>query len=193
MSLAATSTLATSPAAAPTAAASPIGAPTAAARTASTVAAPPAAAATTIRARAAAYRRGLRAGEPVARISFPRARRRPLVRAGLDQETIDRGPGWYQRSWLPGEGRLIYLAGHNRSHGGPFGPVAKLRRGDTVVLTLPYATATYRVTGRRLVSERDLSILRGGRSELLRLQTSTVPSSDRRIVVSARPTRLAPR
>ncbi|HST41324.1 MAG TPA: hypothetical protein VLK58_17535 [Conexibacter sp.] len=58
---------------------------------------------------------------------------------------------------------------------------------------LPYAIATYRVTGRRLVSERQLSILRGGRRELLRLQTSTVPPSDRRIVVSATPSRLTPR
>lgn len=54
------------------------------------------------------------------------------------------------------------------------------------MITTPYATATYVVTSQTVVSERDLAVLRSPAHEVLRLQTSTVPPSHRRIIVSAR-------
>jgi hypothetical protein len=60
---------------------------------------------------ARAYRLALRHGDGVASISAPRlSARRRLVRAGLDQETIDAGPGWYQRSWLTLLGAVVVAA-----------------------------------------------------------------------------------
>lgn len=142
--------------------------------------------------RAAAYRRSTEHGLPVGRIRLPRDPRETVVLAGLDQATIDRRPGWYERSHLPGEGRLIYLAGHNRTHGGPFGALPHVRRGDPIVLALPYATAAYAVISRRQESERDVGLLRSGRRELLRLQTSTDPPSRRRWIIDARLIALTP-
>lgn len=146
-------------------------------------------------AQARRYRRSLSTGDRfVARIAFPRCGTASTVSAGLDQATIDRGPGWYPESALPGEGRLIYLAGHNRTHGGPFGCVWRLRRDDTVTLDLPYATAVYRVVRRGRVHERDVATaLRGTGRELLRLQTSLIPPGDRRLIVDLRPVAFAPR
>ncbi len=146
----------------------------------------------TIAERAAAYRRETAHGMPIARILLPRDARRLVVSAGLDQGTIDRGPGWYERSHLPGEGRLIYVAGHNRTHGGPFRAVASARRGDPIVVSTPYATARYTVVRRRQESERNVGLLRPGRRELLRLQTSTAPPSHRRWIVDARLDALIP-
>ncbi len=73
-------------------------------------------------------------------------------------------------------GGWIYVAGHNRTHGGPFHAVASARRGDLVVVSTPYATARYTVIDRRQESERNVALLRPGRRELLRLQTSTDPA-----------------
>ncbi|MDO8186951.1 sortase [Conexibacter sp. JD483] len=154
--------------------------------------APGSAAARRLARRAAAYRRATEHGMPVGLIVLPRDERVVPINAGLDQATIDRQPGWYERSHLPGEGRLIYVAGHNRTHGGPFHAVASARRGDPIVVSLPYATARYTVISRRQESERSLGLLRPGRRELLRLQTSTYPPGHHRWIVDARLDALIP-
>jgi LPXTG-site transpeptidase (sortase) family protein len=108
------------------------------------------------------------------------------IRVGFDQRTLALGPGWLPGSRLPGEGRLVYIAGHHRTHGAPFRYVADLDRGDTVEITTPYATATYTITRRTTVPQTDFAVLRSPAHELLRLQTSTVPAGSRRIIVTAR-------
>lgn len=116
---------------------------------------------------------------------MPRFRSEVAVLDGFDHATINRGPRWYPRSRLPGEGRLIYIAGHHRTHGAPFRHVAELTHGDRVVIVTPYATASYVVTSRMTISGRDLAVLRSPAHEMLRLQTSTVPAGSRRILVTA--------
>lgn len=142
---------------------------------------------------AARFRRALKRQDLVGTLAFPHLGETEPIRAGFDQRTIDRGPSWYPGSSLPGAGRLVYLAGHHRSHGGPFGKVARLRVGDDVIMRVPYAEVTYTVTRRELISERDMSVLRSPKHEVLRLQTSTAPASDRRIIVTARRTSITPR
>ncbi len=135
---------------------------------------------------AARYRHTLRHGQVLGHLLLPRFHFSVPVRVGFDQRMLARGPGWFPGSRLPGEGRLVYIAGHHRTHGAPFRYVAHLHRGDAVVIATPYATATYAVTRRTTVSQTDFAVLRSPAHELLRLQTSTVPASSRRIVVTAR-------
>lgn len=142
---------------------------------------------------AARFRRTLRQQDPVGTLAFPHLDATEPIRAGFDQRTIDRGPSWYPGGSLPGAGRLVYLAGHHRSHGGPFGKVARLRVGHEVIMSVPYAEVTYTVTRRGTISERDMSVLRSPKQEVLRLQTSTAPASDRRIIVTAHRTSITPR
>jgi len=139
------------------------------------------------------YRRQLRRGATVGELAFPRLHAAVRVRNGFDQAAIDRGPGWFSGSYLPGEGRLIYVAGHRQTHGGPFRRLGELRRGDRVVFTTPYATATYVVARRERISERRRSILLGGATEELRLQASTIPPSHDRLIVFARLGEIRPR
>jgi sortase A len=139
---------------------------------------------------AAAFREDLEYGDELGTIEFASGER-VTVRAGLSQEAIDRGgAAWYGAgadSTLPGEGGLVYVAGHRTTHGAPFRPVGSLRPGDEVKFTVPYATAVYTVTHRRLAKQRDLRILEAsGGTEELRLQTSMVPPTSRRVIVFAR-------
>jgi LPXTG-site transpeptidase (sortase) family protein len=148
----------------------------------------------TLAERAADYRADLGLGDEVGRISFPSSDAPVLVLSGLTPSTLDRGPGWFQRSMLPGQGGMVYVAGHRTTRGAPFQPVGRLRAGDAVRFDLPYALATYVVTRRAFVNQRDVGILSQRRdTEQLRLQTSTVPASSRRLIVFANLSTIDPR
>ena len=123
-------------------------------------------------------------GQRIGTLTFPKFHKTVTVRAGFDQADIDRGPSWFLRGSLPGMGGTTYVAGHRRTHGGPFREIGDLERGDRVIFSLPHARATYTVTKHALVSERDTSVLFTGRNEL-RLQSSTIPPGHRRLIVFA--------
>jgi sortase A len=144
---------------------------------------------------AADYRDGLGLHDRVGWIMFGPSTAMPIVRAGIDQPNLDSGAaGWYQGSKLPGEGGIVYLAGHRTTHGGPFRPVGDLAAGDKVTVKLPYALATYRVTGRRFIRETDTDILSGHpRGGQLRLQTSTSRPGSKRLIVFATLSVIEPR
>jgi sortase A len=89
---------------------------------------------------------------------------------GTDHETLKEGPGRDLRTFMPGENRLVYVAGHRTTYLAPFSHIDALRKGDPVTLEMPYATFQYRVTGSRIVPADDLSVLRSPRHELLELQ-----------------------
>jgi LPXTG-site transpeptidase (sortase) family protein len=81
-----------------------------------------------------------------------------------------KGPGRDLRTYMPGQNRLIYIAGHRTTYLAPFSHIEKLRRGDHVTLEMPYATFVYRITGHRIVTANDLSVLRSHGHESLELQ-----------------------
>ena len=55
---------------------------------------------------------------------------------------------------------------------------------------MPYAVATYTVFRRARVHERRTSILQSTGPEELRLQTSTIPQSEERLIIFARLNRI---
>jgi sortase A len=117
------------------------------------------------------YRLESRSGEVMGRIAIPRIGLDAVVVDGTTEPDLAKGPGFYRGDYLPGEGRLVYIAGHRTIFGAPFSHLDALRRGDLVVLTMPYGRFTYRVTGHRIVPATALWVLRTGRHEQLILQT----------------------
>jgi LPXTG-site transpeptidase (sortase) family protein len=89
---------------------------------------------------------------------------------GTDHDSLTKGPGRDLRTYMPGEGRLVYIAGHRTTYLAPFSHIERLRRGDRVTLRMPYATFVYRITRHRIVKADDLSVLRSPAHELLELQ-----------------------
>jgi len=125
---------------------------------------------TTLQRDAVAWRKRLKRGDAVARLRIPRLGLKEIVVNGTDHESLERGPGRYLGSAMPGEGELVYIAGHRTTYGAPFSGIDKLRKGDRVFLQLPYATFEYAVTGHRIVAATDTSVLVSKGHEELELQ-----------------------
>jgi sortase A len=71
---------------------------------------------------------------------------------------------------MPGQGELVYVAGHRTTYLAPFSAINKMRRGDRITLAMPYGTFVYSVTGHRIVDANDLSVLKSTGHEVVALQ-----------------------
>jgi sortase A len=119
---------------------------------------------------ARAYQRTLHRGDPVGRLRIGRIGLNMVVVQGTDHETLKKGPGHYLGSGLPGEGHLIYVAGHRTTYLAPFADINNIRAGDYINFELPYGTFTYRVTRHYVVADNAVAVLKDTGSEILRLQ-----------------------
>jgi sortase A len=124
----------------------------------------------TIALEARTYRRATHRGEAMGRIVVPRLHLNMVFVDGTDDGSLEKGPGRDPRSYAPGEGRLIYIAGHRTTFLAPFAHIERLKRGDRVTLQMPYGTFVYRISGHRIVTANALSVLRSPRWEVLALQ-----------------------
>lgn len=116
------------------------------------------------------YRKSLRPGDPVGRLHVPRLGLDMVVVEGTGTAPLRRGPGRHRDTYLPGEGELVYIAGHRTTYSAPFSQIDRLREGDAVVLELPYGTFEYRITGHRIVKATDVGVLRSKGREVIALQ-----------------------
>jgi len=116
------------------------------------------------------YRLSSKRGQVIGRIRVPRMGINMLLVNGTDHDTLKKGPGRDGRTFMPGENRLVYIAGHRTTYLAPFSHIDRLRRGDRVTIEVPYATFIYAVTRHRIVKSTDLSVLRSPRRELVELQ-----------------------
>jgi sortase A len=116
------------------------------------------------------YRLRSTRGEAIGRIRVSRMGVNMILVNGTDHETLKRGPGRDLRTFMPGENRLVYIAGHRTTYLAPFSHIDRLRAGDRVTIEVPYATFVYAVTHHRIVKATDLSVLRSPRHELVELQ-----------------------
>lgn len=119
---------------------------------------------------ARAYRKSLRVGDPIGRLKVGRMGLSMMVVQGTDHDTLKKGPGHYASSALPGEGKLIYVAGHRTTYLAPFAYINNIRRGDFITFEVPYGTFTYRVTRHYIVAENAVEVLQDHGKEILRLQ-----------------------
>jgi sortase A len=129
-----------------------------------------AAATAQIRVQARRYRLNARRGEGIGRIRVPRLGLNMVLVEGTDDESLKKGPGRDRRTYMPGEGQLVYIAGHRTTYLAPFAHIERLRPGDVVTLEVPYGTFTYRVFTHRIVQGDDLSVLRSHGHEVVELQ-----------------------
>jgi sortase A len=123
-----------------------------------------------ISADARAFRRHATTGQPIGRILIRRLGLKMVLVNGTDEETLKKGPGRDPRSYMPGQNRLVYIAGHRTTYLAPFSHIDAIRNGDTIRLEMPYATFVYRAFMHRIVAASDLSVLRSPAHEVLELQ-----------------------
>ena len=119
---------------------------------------------------ATAYRRALHEGDPVGRLIVPRFGLKSIVVNGTAHNDLTKGPGRELHTYMPGQGELVYVAGHRTTYLAPFAHIDSLKPGDPITFQLPYATFHYEVTGHKIVTADDLAVLQSHHKELLVLQ-----------------------
>jgi len=134
------------------------------------------------------YRRGSEDGDAIARLRVPRLDLSVVVVNGTSTGDLRRGPGRHVDTFMPGEGELVYMAGHRTTYGAPFSDIDELEPGDAISVELPYGTVGYRVTKHRIVDDNDLSVLESrGREELVLQACHPRFFASQRYLVYARP------
>jgi sortase A len=122
---------------------------------------------------------------PVALLEIPRLGLRQVVVEGSSPADLQRGPGHYPASALPGEYGNSVILGHRTVDGGPFSALDSLRPGDQLVAVTGQGRFAYRVTrvGRVDAGGSDvIGPVAGSRLTLLTSQSAS--SSDRLAVVA---------
>jgi sortase A len=119
---------------------------------------------------AAQYRHTLPAGAAVGWITVARLHLKMIFLNGTDESSLERGPGLDTQTYMPGQGQLVYIAGHRTTFLAPFSHIDSLRPGDLVTLKVPYGTFTYRVFKHIIVPADDLAVLRSHGKEVVALQ-----------------------
>jgi sortase A len=112
---------------------------------------------------------------------------------GTDSGDLERGPGHYAATALPGEGETVAIAGHRTTYLAPFRNLNELHHGDRIVLQMPYGRFTYVVQGQRIVKPNALWITRNvGYDRLVLSACNPLYSASQRIAVFARLARMQP-
>ena len=148
----------------------------------------------TIEREARQYRLHSERGQAIGRILVPRLGLNMVLVNGTDHDSLTKGPGRDRRTYMPGEGQLVYIAGHRTTYLAPFAHIERLKPGDPVTLEVPYGTFTYRVFKHRIVLANDLSVLRSHGHEVVELQACHPRFfASHRYIAYARLARVSPR
>ncbi|MDQ3631647.1 MAG: class E sortase [Actinomycetota bacterium] len=136
---------------------------------------------------AARLRRSARTGKGIGRIEIPKIDVDTAFVQGTDGKTLQRGPGHYPRTDLPGEDGTVGIAGHRTTYGAPFRRIDALERGDRIEVTMPYGRFSYEVERLAVVTPDKTEVVRDvGRPRLVLSACTPLFSSARRIIVFAR-------
>ena len=74
-------------------------------------------------------------GSVMALLQIPEIGVDKYVVSGTNTDDLDKGPGHYTGTALPGQYGNVAIAGHRTTHGAPFNRLAELARGDRIYLT----------------------------------------------------------
>jgi sortase A len=133
-------------------------------------------------------------GQAIGRIRVPRLDLNMILANGTDHNSLTKGPGRDRRTYMPGEGQLVYIAGHRTTYLAPFAHIERLQSGDAVTLDVPYATFRYRVFKHRIVGAHEMSVLRSHGVEVVELQACHPRFfASQRYIAYARLVRVEPR
>jgi sortase A len=142
---------------------------------------------------AGALQRQAKAGSAVGRIRIPAIGANFVVVKGAGASELENGPGIYPETGFPGVPGTTAIAGHRTTYLAPFRHIDKLRRGELIVLEMPYGRFTYTVVGSRVVLPTDVAVLDPvGYSRLVLSACTPLFSASHRLIVFARLTTTVP-
>jgi sortase A len=131
--------------------------------------------------------RQLHTGDAVGRIQMPKIGAGFTIVEGTDEQSLEKGPGHYPATGLPGMGQTVGVAGHRTTYLAPFKQINDLVAGDRIVVTMPYGRFTYRVQYQKIVAPTALWVVRNvGYDRLVLSACNPLYSAAQRIIVFAR-------
>ncbi|HZQ78313.1 MAG TPA: class E sortase [Acidimicrobiia bacterium] len=95
----------------------------------------------------------------IGEIQIPRIGLVHPIFEGVTLTVIDRGPGHWPGSAVPGQLGNAVFAGHRVTHTHPFLRINELEPGDEIIFKMDNGTFTYKVTGHQIVTPRDVHIV----------------------------------
>jgi sortase A len=106
---------------------------------------------------------------------------------GTDTSSLEKGPGHYPGTALPGLGQTVAIAGHRTTYLAPFRHIDALKPGDRIVLRMPYARFTYVVQYHKIVLPTALWVIDDvGYERLVLSACNPLYSAAQRIIVFAK-------
>jgi sortase A len=130
-------------------------------------------------------------GEAIGRIRAPAMDGLNIVVVqGTDTASLEKGPGHYPETLFPGQGGTVGIAGHRTTYLAPFRHIDSMKRGDRIVLEMPYGTIFYRVQKTAIVDPTDVGVVREvGYERLVLSACHPVYSAAQRFIVFAKAVR----
>jgi sortase A len=133
----------------------------------------------------------LQEGHAIGRIKIDRIGLDTVVVQGTDTASLQKGPGHYKATPLPGQPGTVAIAGHRTTYLAPFRHIDQIEDGDEVRIEMPYAAFTYAVQRHEVVDPSDVGILKPVRFDQLVLTACHPPySAAHRFAVFARLSRI---
>jgi sortase A len=125
-------------------------------------------------------------GSAVAIIKIPKISVDDAVVEGVGVSDLEKGPGHYPQTPMPGQAGNAAIAGHRTTYGAPFYRLNELVAGDDILVSTHDGTWDYHVAFSHDVSPSDVSVLNPTTDNRLTLTTCTPRfTATKRLVVVA--------
>ncbi|HEY2259776.1 MAG TPA: class E sortase [Solirubrobacteraceae bacterium] len=129
----------------------------------------------------------IKTGDGVGKIQIPKIGADYTIIQGTDELSLEKGPGHYPATALPGMGQTVAVAGHRTTYLAPFRHIDALKPGDRIIVKMPYGRFTYAVQYHRIVLPTALWVTRNvGYDRLVLSACNPLYSAAQRIIVFAR-------
>ena len=102
----------------------------------------------------------LQEGHAIGRIKIDRIGLDIVVIQGTDTASLEKGPGHYRNTPIPGQPGTVAIAGHRTTYLAPFRHIDEIRDGDEIRVEMPYAAFTYTVQRHEIVDPTDVGIIK---------------------------------
>jgi sortase A len=133
----------------------------------------------------------LQSGHAIGRIKIDRIGLSIVVIQGTDTASLEKGPGHYRNTPIPGQPGTVAIAGHRTTYLAPFRHIDQIQDGDPIRVEMPYAAFTYTVQRHEIVDPTDLGVIKPvGYPQLVLTACHPPYSAAQRYVIFAKLTRI---
>ena len=133
-------------------------------------------------------------GGALGRIRIPKIGANFVLVKGTSTGDLEKGPGVYPQTPLPGVPGTTAIAGHRTTYLAPFRHIDELNKNDTIEVDMPYGRFTYAVEKRLIVDPNAIWVIhKVGHDRLVLSACHPLYSAAQRIIVMARLAHVDPR